>query len=832
MSLVGSGCKKRGGSLRLGLRFAVAGLALAGCTIGGRAPGPDTGPLGDAGPRPPDTNDAPLCAVTCGGGCCAETEECVAGRCLPGCGDANRCGAEGACCAAGELCVNEACTAPGTECVDDLDCASGEYCDLGLRRCLPQPTGGLECEVRPPENLFEVDLEWEWTEGDTTVAPLVARLSDDTGDGRIDEEDASDVVAVAWFSGTERRWSALGEPSARIVALDGKTGSELWRSPEGVEVCVSSTPAIADLDADGTVEIVAVVATESSPSSDVRPPNCAGWFNVTYQPLAVAIFSHEGVLEALSDPSEVPITGHQAPALAVADMDLDGFGEIVVQGAVLDHRARLQARVAGSATTGAAYGWFEWPGTDMPILTSVDADPELELVTYHGVFDVDGTALWERPLSTYNEIAGTLVGRVVYTPGTPDAQLVIARPRRIEVLDAATGATIVSHSYDIPGTRPLYPDTDADGTPDVCSACDAFGPTYDGDGNGEVDCIECDLWRVGTGGYAGQPVLADFDADGRQEIGFAVALARNYYVVLDLATGIPALRWVMVIPDGSYASVSSTVFDFDGNGSAEVLFQDECHIRILSGRTGETLWSAGNTSITAAEYPIVVDVDGNGRANLVVGANWTDASSCRDRGLPFDGPDEPLRPLRRGVRLYRDRLDRWIDARSVWNQHTYHIDNVLEDGSLPRPARGPWERHNTFRLNRYPNPDTVFHAPDLIIESVRVSDALCTGLRPLDVRVANRGHRTVPAGVRVVLSSERGEGLEQVLEATTTEAIGPGSGVWVSFDLAAQPFPVDADGAATIHVELDVVPDEPDGVVLECDEENNSLDIPIDCGLI
>jgi hypothetical protein len=54
----------------------------------------------------------------------------------------------------------------------------------------------------------------------------------------------------------------------------------------------------------------------------------------------------------------------------------------------------------------------------------------------------------------------------------------------------------------------------------------------------------------------------------------------------------------------------------------------------------------------------------------------------------------------------------------------------------------------------------------------------------------------------------------------------------VSFDLAAQPFPVDADGAATIHVELDVVPDEPDGVVLECDEENNSLDIPIDCGLI
>jgi|GEM_PF-7122407 hypothetical protein len=811
---------------------------LAGCTVMGpgperdAGPSPDTGPIADTGRS--DAPDAPRCAVACGGVCCADEEECVAGRCLPGCGETNRCGADGACCAAGELCVNEACTAPGAECVDDLDCASGEYCDLGLRRCLPQPTGGLECEVRPPENVFEVELEWQWTEGDTTVAPLVARLSDDNADGTIDEEDAADVLAVAWFS--NERWNPLGETSARLVALDGLDGGELWRSPAGIEVCVTSTPAIADLDGDGTVEVVALVASESSPTGPgARPPNCGSWFNVTYQPVAIAIFSHEGTLEALSDPSEVPITGHQAPAIAVADVDRDGLGEIVVQGAVLDHEARLQARVPGSASAGTEYGWFEWPGSDMPILTSVDADPDLEIVTFHGVYDPDGTALWSRPFGLVSEVVGTLVGTVVRTPGAPAAQLVVTYGSRIQVLDAATGETLVSRMYEIPGVTPLFPDVDRDGLPDVCNACTLFGPTYDGDLSETPDCEECAFWEAGSGGYAGQPVLADFDNDGQQEIGFAVSPngSRSFYVVMDLATGAPVVRWSARIPDGSYASVSSTVFDFDGNGSAEVLFQDECHVRILSGRTGETLWSAANTSITASEYPLVADVDGNGRANLVVGSNDTTSdicdaacitAGCAARGLPFDG-------VTRGVRVYRDVLDRWIDARSVWNQHTYFIDSVEEDGSLPAAPRSPWERYNTFRLNRYPNPDTVFHAPDLLIESVRVSDALCTGLRPIDVRIVNRGHRTVPAGVRAVLFADRGAGLEQVLAVTTDAPIGPGSGIWVSFDLDSRPFPVADDGTATIHVEIDTIEGEPGGSVAECDEENNTTEFPIDCGL-
>ena len=52
-----------------------------------------------------------------------------------------------------------------------------------------------------------------------------------------------------------------------------------------------------------------------------------------------------------------------------------------------------------------------------------------------------------------------------------------------------------------------------------------------------------------------------------------------------------------------------------------------------------------------------------------------------------------------GVAVYRDVLDNWVRTRRVWNQHTYHIGNVNDDGSVPRSEAPSWLGHNTYRLN-------------------------------------------------------------------------------------------------------------------------------------
>ena len=41
----------------------------------------------------------------------------------------------------------------------------------------------------------------------------------------------------------------------------------------------------------------------------------------------------------------------------------------------------------------------------------------------------------------------------------------------------------------------------------------------------------------------------------------------------------------------------------------------------------------------------------------------------------------------------------WIQARRIWNQHTYHVTNVREDGTIPQFEPPSWQSLNTFRTN-------------------------------------------------------------------------------------------------------------------------------------
>lgn len=74
-------------------------------------------------------------------------------------------------------------------------------------------------------------------------------------------------------------------------------------------------------------------------------------------------------------------------------------------------------------------------------------------------------------------------------------------------------------------------------------------------------------------------------------------------------------------------------------------------------------------------------VDNDGSAEFLVTSN---------AGLE----DVQTSPL---LQVFGDAEDRWIPARRIWNQHTYHVTNVREDGTIPQFEPPHWQDLNTFR---------------------------------------------------------------------------------------------------------------------------------------
>jgi hypothetical protein len=307
----------------------------------------------------------------------------------------------------------------------------------------------------------------------------------------------------------------------------------------------------------------------------------------------------------------------------------------------------------------------------------------------------------------------------------------------------------------------------------------------------------------------GAPTVADFDGDGAPEIG--VAGNRRYAVFKPFAAS-PVL-WTRPTQDDS-AVTGSSVFDFQHDGRAEVVYGDECYTRVLDGRTGGTLFEAPNASCTVHENPVVADVDRDGRAEIVVGANSVCTKQCPWGAHVGSG--------QHGVTVMKDLRDRWVSTRPVWNQHAYHVTNVGEDGTIPVKERAHWldAATNTFRMN--PIGDENFAAPDLAADAAvdaTIGTARCPAELSISVRVWNRGAVLVAGGVPVALYAGPPGGAP-VAVGRTAAAIVPRASETVT--LVVSPAPPDARDF-TVVLNDDGTGE---GVVGECERANNVVAVP------
>jgi len=169
--------------------------------------------------------------------------------------------------------------------------------------------------------------------------------------------------------------------------------------------------------------------------------------------------------------------------------------------------------------------------------------------------------------------------------------------------------------------------------------------------------------------------IHDFDGDGVSEVATS---ASNSYVMFE---GDGTVNWIAQVQDGS-GWAAGTAFDFDGNGVAEAMYADETNLYVFDGM-GKPLLSVPRSAKTLAEYPVVADVDNDGSAEIVV---VSDSGFANNQTAPT-------------VQVIRDIEDRWIQPRRIWNQHTYHVTNVREDGKIPQFEKPWWKSLNTFRTN-------------------------------------------------------------------------------------------------------------------------------------
>lgn len=557
------------------------------------------------------------------------------------------------------------------------------------------------CVLLPQPGQFNPQLDCSWdgppvndpypSHDDVVSTPVVINLTDDNNDNKVDLDDVPDIAFISYPYQQQGCCNATGV--LRIVSgqcnQDGtmlqhySVGTNELQADlgiSGLHFDNSGHIAAGDIDADGSPDLVATL--RGGGTIALEKNGKVKWYQPNYP--------------------QANVDHYAGSAPALADVDSDGKPE-VLQGRVAlnGEDGTLQWQGMGSVGTNGFMGPANAVG-------DVDLDGKLNLIGGNTLYDEMGNAMW-----TY--------AYPVPSTGT-NCQGNAAFP--------CTGFSATGNF-----------DADNEGEIVLVRAGSIYVLNHDGSvmqHNGLDAIIDIPKTTCGKN-EGGPPTVADFDGDGQAEIGVAGA---NYYVVADfecLSMNLPpqcsdyGIRWKVPNQDCTSRVTGSSVFDFDGDGKAEVIYNDELLFRIMDGSDGTVLISLPNKSHTRMEMPIVADVDNDGNAEMVFVENAAGGST-------------------QGIRVWGDMTNSWVATRRIWNQHAYHVTNVGELGEIPKVATANWLTPtdatvagvmNNFRQN-LPDFD-VFLAPDLVV-TLSLDPSSCPATMKIVGKVCNAGALVVGAG--------------------------------------------------------------------------------------
>jgi len=782
----------------------------------------------------------------CGDACCASGDSCFAGRCVtPGkaciVGDCD----DGAYC---EMALSKDDTVVGDPKAGQT-CQTGTSVAKGRCIALPTACndGGESencvhdiCEFKPKDSPLRTKLLWSWgsdyvipelpDESNFTAAEpktvdgepnpkfvkpttfqnkidvwstaVVGRVTDTNCDGKVDNNDTPNIVVVSADTGGSGCQTGGNCATGVIRVLDGKSGRELKTvsvadaGSDGVEGFAGVTPVLANVDSTPGLDIIAVdshghinafnVATEKKLIARSEGRIESAWNTANARNTN---FGWGGFLSAGSDDADDHLLISFGGDIFVLKRPIKSKG-----GSIKKINSDTLGPDGRTSKSGAYFA-------------DIDPDREgLELITHDNIYAFNKNA------------AGDIVAESIW-----DGKLLSVNNG--ETWDDGVDRAIDLADYAFPeaGREGPIPeqiarffksgvaDFDGDNKPEIVAVFAGYvfvfdaktrvlrAPPYRIEIPEIVDRDAIGEEELGRGGSITIANMKDFGNDPSldgttfkvPEVGIALKFA---YVTLriqldpseqNVTTGKISMNWATPTFDTSSSETGATVFDFEGNGIAEVVYNDECFQWVFDGRDGSVKFAMPTQSFTGTESSILADVTGNGHAEIVMVSNGAGHISGR---------------CRRDAAVSNGSRPGWFDATGVMGssaavvlpEHSTcsDVDNVY--GRIPskplinwtlkrRTGEGGTPFLNNFRQNI--QGEGRFDAADAAVGLRFQCDSKLTAV----VTVQNKGRNVLPAGVRVGIYLANEKGLptgKKLAVVSTTSTLASGQSTDLRSDLS------------------------------------------------
>ncbi|MCD7974009.1 MAG: FG-GAP-like repeat-containing protein [Candidatus Azobacteroides sp.] len=540
-------------------------------------------------------------------------------------------------------------------------------------------------------------------------------------------------------------------------------------------VHVWAQPFVGDIDNDGQLEIIAFNQVSNKASN------------------AIYIFNPDLTLKR-TIPTPV-IDDFTVYPIIIADVDRDGYGEIIIGSGATDGYKLYCYRYDGTLMWTSAYPYFysTQPVTNQGssaglIIGDINNDGYPEIVAGDRIFDaVTGILLADLPTGTPR--AGMMSSNGYgYLPAMADfdndGQLEIAcgsMVYKVNITDrSAAGYTLGNNTVSI--------------LSDVSAAIgeirkDGFTSVADIDGDGYLDVVVVNGSPMNAGNAAYNPsvlmyawsprkgqVLAsvsppsagttrmgsrafigDVTGNGKPDICFTYGTNINGTAgggmagySYDKTSGTFVEIFSGITSDTSGATTMS-MFDFDLDGEVELVYRDETDLRILD-KYGNDRMTFPCFSWTHTEYPVIVDIDKDNHADIIVSGGLSHDDSRNNR-----------------VRLihYRHPQNTWAKCRTINHQHAYNPVYINDDLTVPRyplnPATEFISKDGTKRNKPYNHflqqvtdlnseGETLYHGPDLYFDKNfqnQMNWDVNTDKLEITIGINNRGDGTYSGNLQI-----------------------------------------------------------------------------------